>query len=1084
MAMKAHPFTVRTGVQFILLMSFPILVYGQITTGTIRGLVTDPDGNAIPNANVAVEEQNTSATIKTRTSTNGEYVVALLQPGMYTISVEATGFARGKHTDVTLNVRQTLQIDFQMALGRVSERVTVVATGAPVLQTASPERGDVLTQRVTEELPLNGRNFSQLAYLVPGTNQGPPGGIRTTGNGNETQRAGAEVIANGGRGSFNDYMIDGIDDRDESVGTVKVFPNLESISEFKVQTSNYGAEFAAGGAVVNVVTRSGSNALHGSAFEFFRNSGLDARQFFDVQQPPFHQNQFGFAIGGAIQKDKTFFFGDYQGLRIHRAQTSVATVPTAAERTGDLSDLSKIIYDPATYDPATNTRQAFNGNVVPSDRISSAAMGLLAYYPLPNLPGTSNNFRYAPLETTAQDQFDARIDHTISASDTFFGRVTYGRANVRWPEAISNGQITPAGYVGSLRNNTAPSGQATWQETHIFGPSMVNQFAVGYTRYSLNSSPVELGLNLASGIGLQGANTEPDASSLPSISISGLAGHSSGFQPEIVPQNTWQVSDTLAYIHGAHSMKYGVGVIKNDFGFFQLRAPAGSLDFNGAYTNNPANPSGTGDAFADFLLGLPHSSIKSVYTQGTPQVFFTEYGVFAQDEWRIHPDLTVDYGLRYDLFTPPVEKHNRQSDFDPSTGQMILAGTNGVSRAILDQRNHDFSPRIGFAYTVTPKTVIRSGYAMYYYNEQGTGSSARLFIAYPFASEFDVSCSATNPCLDLQKGIPGINAVQAQPIAVYIPQADQTSNAQNWNLTIERELSPSMSVSAAYVGTKGTHLFIALDENVAAPGPGPVAPRRPYPAWSTISSWEPRGNSTYNALQLEVKKRHSHGLWFEAGYTWSKSLDYGAGGNSSSGESRLNVQNPRDLSANRGLSNFDSRQRFTFSHIYDLPVGKGHGFLSSANQAEQILLGGWQLRGILTLQSGFPRTLNLATATANTGTFTRPDRICNGNLPAGQQTIERWYDTSCFVDPPIYQFGNAGRNIIIGPGLAEYDFGLTKDFRLTEKLGMTFRSEFFNLFNHPNFGLPDGSIGSRSAGTVTSVITNAREIQFGLRLHW
>lgn len=879
-------------------------------------------------------------------------------------------------------------------------------------------------------------------------------------------------------------MIDGIDDNDQSVGTVKVFPNLADISQFKVETANYNAEFAAGGAVVNVITRSGSNTFHGSAFEFFRNDALDSRAFFDASRPTYHQNQFGFSIGGPIQRNKTFFFGDYQGLRIHQATTSVATVPTVLERSGNLSDLSKTIYDPATYNPITNTRQPFVGNIIPSSRISPIAENLLTLYPIPNLPGTSNNFLYSPLRTTVQDQFDVRIDHTVSPSDTFFGRVTYGRANVRWPGSVANGKLKPIGFIGSLRNNTAPSAQATWQETHIFSPTMVNHFAAGYTRYSLNSAPVDLGLNMAQKLGLKGANTDPSSSSMASIFMSGLSGHSSDFQPEIVPQNTWQFSDTLAYVHGAHSMKFGFSLIKNDFGFFQLRAPAGLLNFNGTFTENPVSPSGTGDAVGDFLLGLPNSSTKSTYTQGTPQVFYTEYGAFAQDQWRVRPDLTVDYGLRYDLYTSPVEKFNRQSDFNPATGQMVLAGVNGVSRGIIHQRNHDFGPRIGLAYKLTPKTVIRSGYAMYYYDEQGTGSSARLFIAYPFAKEFDVSCSATNPCLNLQNGIPGIGAVQAQPIAVYIPKADQTANMQNWNLTIERELSHNMSVSAAYVGTKGTHLFEALDENVAVPGPGPIDPRRPYPTWSTISSWEPRGNSTYNALQLQFKKRYSRGLWFEAAYTWSKSLDYGAGGNSSSGESRDNVQNPRNFGANRGLSNFNSAQRFTFSHIYALPVGHGQHFLGQASGAEQALLGGWQLRGILTLQSGYPLSVNMSTTTSNTGTRQRPNRVCNGNLPTGQQSVQMWYNTSCFVAPAIYTFGNAGRNIIIGPGYTDYDLGLTKDFKLTEKLGMTFRSEFFNIFNHPNFGLPDGSIGSRSAGTITNVVSNAREIQFGLRFHW
>lgn len=1076
---------------FVILTAMPGLKsvgMAQVTTGTFTGLVTDPSGAAVPNATITVTEQNTGTSLETTTGSTGHYTAVLLKPGAYSITVRAPGFAPAKRTDLALQIQQTAEVDFQLELGQLAQEVKIMSGNTPLIQTASSEVGNVIAQEPTEQLPLNGRNFSQLALLVPGTNPGPVGGIRTQGNGNETQRAGAEIVANGGRGSFTNFMMDGLDNRDQSVGTAKVFPLVEAIQEFKVETSNYDAEFAGGGAVINVTTRSGSNTLHGSAFEFFRNSSLDARQFFDARRPGFHQNQFGFALGGPIRKNKTFFFGDYQGFRIHQAQTVLATVPTAKERAGDFSESPNTIFDPNTFDPVAKTRQPFAGNVINAGRMDPVARNLLALYPLPNLPSLGNNFRFTPLRATTQDQFDIRVDHTLSIKDTFFARVTDGRALVNWPSTppLKNGQINPEAFMGglSLRNNNAPSAQATWQETHIFGPKLVNHFAAGYTRFGLSVVPVDFGLNPAQSLGLNGANTDPIGSSMSTVSISGITGHSSSFVPEIVPQNTWQLNDTLAYVRGVHALKFGFSAIPNNFGFFQLRAPAGDLNFSGVYTNNPSSPSGSGDAFADFLLGLPNSSTKSVFTQGTPQEFYTEFGAFGQDQWRVSPNLTLNLGLRYDVFTSPTEKYERQSDFNPATGQIDLAGKNGVSRGILDTRKNDFSPRVGFAYTLTPNTVIRGAYGLFFFNEQGTGSSARLFIAFPFAAEFSVTCSATAPCLRLQDGIPPLNSLQAQPITVYIPRDDQTSNVQQWNLTLERQVTPNLVLRGAYVGSKGTHLFIALDENVAVPGQGPVPPRRPYPAFSTISSWEPRGNSSYNSLQLGAEERLSHGFWFLASYTWSKSLDFGGGGNSSDGDPRINIQDPRNLRGDRGLSNFDYRSRLSLGHLYQLPFGRGRRFLSGGGALREQVLGGWQIRGILTLQSGAPTTPVLTTATSNTGSFTRPNRVCNGNLPGSQRSIARWFDTSCLVNPPPFQFGNSGRNIIAGPGLATYDFSLDKDFHLSEKMGLEFRSEFFNIFNRANFGLPGRAIGSKTAGSINNVITNARQIQFALRLHF
>ena len=1055
-------------------------------SGTISGQVTDPTGAAVPNGQVKVTEQQTGVSVTRSTSNDGFYTVPFLKPGLYSIEVTVQGFATQVRKDIVLQINQVVQQDFKLQVGGVQQEVTVTG-GAPLLNTESTEVGNVIGQRTIQQLPLNGRNFSQLALLVPGTTMGPVGGIRQSGGGNETARAGAEVTTSGARGTFNLFTIDGLDDRDQVVGTIKVFPNLEGIGEFKVEVGNPDAEYATGGAVVNVITRSGSNEIHGSAFEFLRNQVMDARNFFDAAKPPFKQNQFGASIGGPIIKNKTFFFADYQGLRKHSSLTSILSEPTAAMRTGNFTGYPGVMYDPDTYNSATNTRTPFPGNQIPSNRIDPIGHNIAQIFPLPNLSGFANNFRFNPLTVQTQDQYDGRLDHTFSERDSMFARYTWGGAEVFFPRSlpvIKDGALNPLSFAGSNRLNHAPSTQATLQEIHSFSPALVNQIALGYTRWYLQVTPLDLGQNISTMLGLQGSNTSYVASGMASIGVSGLSGYSESSVPEIVPQNTYQLSDTLSYTRGAHSMKFGFSVVHNEFAFFQLSNSSGSLSYSGNYTNNPASPPGTGSGFADFLLGLPGSSSKASLVNGVPFLSYTEFGGFAQDEWRATTHLTVNAGIRYDLFTPPTERFNRQSDFVPGPGTEAVAGQNGASAALVQTRKNDFSPRLGLAYRLGDKTVMRAAYGLYYFNEQGTGGSARLFISYPLSQQYAVSCSATTPCLNTAQGIPTTLSSANLPSVVYTPTANQTSSMQQWNYTLERQLTPTLVIRGSYVGTRGNHLFIALDEDVAFPGPGAVASRRPYPQYASISSWEPRGISRYNALQLTAEKHFSAGLGFLATYTFSKSMDMGGGGNSASAESRNNVQNPRNLSLDYGLSDFNYPHRVTLSGEYDLPFGHGAKFLPGASRPLDMAVGGWALTSIVTIQDGPPGSLSMASSTSNTGTSQYPDRICNGNLSPSQRTVHRWFDTNCYAAPPIYTFGNAGRNVMIAPGLVTWDFGAHKDFRLTERFALTLRGEFFNILNKPNFAYPSTSIGSLTAGTITNVVTTGRQTQVALRLHW
>lgn len=1054
-------------------------------TGTISGQVTDPGGAAVPNAKVKVTEQNTGASESITTGADGYYTVSFLKPGVYTAEVTAAGFSTEVAKDLGLDIQRVVQQNFKLQVGALQQQVNVEGTAA-LLNTESVEVGNVIGQTSIDQLPLNGRNFSQLALLVPGTTPGPVGGIRQSQGGNETQRDGAEITTSGARGSFNLFTIDGLDDRDQVVGTIKIFPNLESIGEFKMQVANTDAEFATGGAVVNVITRSGTNGFHGSAFEFLRNQDLDSRGYFDGAKAPFRQNLFGGSIGGPIKKNKTFFFADYQGQRKHTATTAIDSEPTAAMRAGNYNGVDTV-YDPSTYNASTNTRTPFPNDTIPASRFDPVGANLLQVFALPNLPGVVNNFRFVPLTVQSQNEWDGRLDQTFSDKDSMFARYTYGGEDQKVPEDFpvqQNGVLNPLAFVGSSgRVNHAPSTQATLQEIHTFSPTLVNQIALGYTRWYLDVTAADIGNDTSQKLGLQGSNTSYEGSGLAVLSLSGYTGESaSNSIPEIVPQNTEQLSDTISWTHGQHAMKFGGSIIHNDFGFFQLTSPAGALTYTGTYTNNPTSTSGTGNPWADFLLGFPASSSKVSVPYGVPYLSYTEGGLFWQDQWRATTKLTVTIGTRWDLFTWPVERYNRQSDFNPSTGGILLAGQNGASRSLMGTHHDEFSPRIGIAYRLDDKTVLRTGYGLYFFNEQGTGGSARLFINYPDTQSYAVSCTSTVPCLNTETGIPNTLSPLNLPTEVYIPGQGLNSNMQQWNFTLEREITNSLVLRGSYVGSHGDHLYIALNEDVATPGPGAVAAREPWPQYSSISSWEPDGISNYNALQLSAEKRYAHGMSFLASYTFSRALDMGGGGNSASAESRSNVQNPKDVRAEYGLADFNFSQRFTFSGVYDIPVGKGRQFLSNANNVLNMVVGGWQADSIFLAQTGPPGTLTMATATSNTGTTQYPNRICNGALST--PTAHMWFNTSCYAAPAIYTFGNAGRNVMIAPGYWSWDFGVHKDFRITEKVGLTFRGEFFNILNNVNFAYPSTSIGSAAAGTITSIVGNARQIQFALRLHF
>ncbi len=1021
----------------------------QVDSGAVSGVVTDTSGAVVPGATVTITQTTTNITTVLTTNESGFYSAPSLRPGSYEVLVRGTGFRAQKSKPFDLRVQERLALNFKLEVGGVAEEVVVSAT-APLLESETSSLGHVVEEKMVSELPLNGRNFIQLATLGAGTLPS----TRTAERDN--------FIANGARAVQNSYLLDGVDNKNRIMGFDRgsaqiVQPIIDAIREFKVQTATFSAEFGqAAGGVVNVTMKSGSNNLHGNVFEFLRNSKLDATPYFQpvgTPKPLFIQNQFGATLGGPIIRNRTFFFGSWQSSREVNAAPQIGSVPTQAMRTG--------VFSRAVRDPIT--RVNFPNNTIPQNRWDPVSAKLLELYPLPNLPGEVRNFSYNPKERVNSDGYNVRIDHRLGDRDSMFGRLSLSRGANQLPNVLPD----PANHLGHV-DLTGLSWMVS--ETHTFSTNKVNELRFGYIYTS--SSQDTFAERLFDQFGIKGALNEPKIKGLPQFNINSLSGlgtqapgvlpisaSGSGNFPSDKSGKIYQLLDNFSWVRDRHTIKMGVDLDRVSMNVYATNNARPIFTFNGTYT---------GIGLGDFLLGYT----QQVQTSAQQQINTIQQNVYhsyVQDDWKATKRLTLNLGVRYEITTPFIEKDDKQSNLVLDQGPCYLqiiqvadAGKCGVGRALVHNDYNNIAPRLGLAFQLNQKTVIRSGFGVFYGRDENVGITRRLPSNPPWVNSSTFTGSQTVPAILLKDGIPATAGVggNANADVNTFPLNGRTTYVIQWNLNAQRELGGGFLAQVGYTGSQSHKLMQVVNVNQATPGTGDVN--------------APLGNSNYHALLAKLERRFSKGLSLLASYTYGHSIDDGRGGNEPGDTA---PQNMRDLAANRGSSNYDIRHRFVLSGLYQLPFGKSPGLRSA-------LIRDWQVSGIWSLQTGLPFTVTLTPDPTATGAAARPNRLRDGALPADQRSASRWFDTTAFVAPSCPCFGNSGRNILRGPGFANVDFSLVREFRFNERWRLQLRSEAFNLFNHPNLGTPASNIGAAGVGIIGAVVNSERQIQMALKLYF
>ncbi len=1114
-----------------------VLAFAQSDTGRIAGTVTDTSGAVVSGATITVTNVGKDRTVTVQSGGTGEFSVPILPPGHYKIEVKATNFKTATQ-EFNLEVGQVLPLDFSLTPGATTETVEVNAA-PPQVATDSSDLGAVIQGRQVIDLPINARNFTTLATLVPGVTRGnDTNGDATGASGNaETYRynssGGAALSVNGLRPQANNFLLDGFDNNESLVNTIIFFSAPDAIQEFRVETNVAPAEFGrAGGGVVNTAIKSGTNQIHGTVYEFFRNSALDANVWTSQQNPkknPFHQNQFGGSAGGPIIKNKLFIFGDYQGFRSSfPLPTDYASVPTVNERNSGFTDFSDtlssgiLIYNPTTHTP-------YPGNIITSP-LNPAAVNYLNAYPVPNCDNSINsnchfitqNYAVSRQSTQTIDDFDIRGDWTINAKDSMFVRYSYGNDNLTTSSRLPD---LPAGF-GSGTNPTKPWA-AVMEETHIFTPNLVNEFRFGYIHTEFGYTPPFDNVPLSANLGIVNANVDANGNPDPQLGGGALIGgfnnqleYTGDYGPYLVPQNTWQEADNLAWVKGKHTMKFGANILRRQVNFFRPLTGKGFFNLlgNGTTDNGPQLPDGSNVAMSgyeitDLLIGFTNNyQVGPVL--GDSETRNWEVGFYGEDSWRVTRRLTLNLGLRWDILTWPVEKFNRQANFDINTGHILLAGQDGNSRSFIPVSYHNFAPRIGFAYDLTGNgtTKISGGYGIFYFVDRG-GISNQLAQNPPFSGQVSygfnngyrvtftgqtttgtqtggicqTSCDATGATQSLpSKGPIQVDLNNPANVAISIATlpTNETPSVQEWNLQFERQLTDNMVLSIAYVGTKGTHLTTYYNYNRQAYDSPTCTVNFPTIGCSSaINTQATIGNSTYNALQISLNRRFTNGLQFGASYTWSHAIDDSPGAFDTYTANGGTPVDYRDLAAEKASSNLDTRNRFVLNGIYELPFGHGERYGAHWNGVTNAFLGGWQTNLILFIQSGTPFDV------IEPGNPTvRPDLV---GLPyAGLAPLE-YFNPAAFAAVPAngdgvaLRAGTFRRNVLVGPGYTDVDFSTFKNFKVGERFVIQFRAEFYNLLNHPQFVQPDYNFSDGNFGKLTNTRLNSqRQIQFALKINF
>lgn len=1052
----------------------------QVVNGTLVGTAFDPSGAVVPNASITLTNMNTRSSRTMKTDSGGSYVFSELPPAVYSIASTASGFKTTQITNIHLQVSQSVREDIHFSLGNASQQVRVTAPHV-LLDTQTSSEGLVITGQEIQNLPLNGRNYLQLATLAPGV-QGGSGDVNALGRGLE----GLDI--SGGRPDQASYLIDGVETRMLQLGNNSIFLSPEAIQEFKLLENNFDARYGQSSEIVSVVTKSGTNQFHGSAYEFLRNNHLDATPFFDnffgIKLPVYEQNQYGASAGNPIMHDKLFFFGNYEGLRIRQGNLLTSIVPTQAELNGDFSSVATPIIDPSTGQP-------FPGNIIPSSRISQAAKVFNRYIPAPNTSSASGiNYTTSPSTQRNDDQFTVRIDANLGSRDTMVGE-----------EIWYNSSLTTPGLAPLMGSTIPYRGQVfALHETHSISPTAVNVVTLAYNRAVGLVSWEHAPTNVNQAMGVGNLPNVPSLYGLPDMVMGGCCTFGGyPFEGGGV-QNVYQISDELSWTHGRHDLSFGTDLRRIQYQFPAASYANGIYEFYGFYSGN---------SIADYLLGIPFVAVAQQITS-ISNLRQSQLSFYAQDNFRMTHRLTLNLGVRYEYDQPMYEKNGKEGYFNfdqqkivvrvPSTFSTLPIPTSEISydpsfqRGIWHPQYLQFAPRVGFAYQLPANSVLRGGYGIFYTQTEGNQLQGKLDML-PLAYTSIVVGSVTNPpALSMSTLFPTLasQAVGGILSTFSVNPTDSRPYIQEWNFGLQHRFASSLMAGVSYVGSKGTHLVERIDANQAVlpPSPTDITPiqsRRPLPNWGDILDMGYGESSNYNALQAQIEKQFTNGLGFLVSYTRAHSLDTSTASDSGFATSH---QNSYDLAADYASSDFNEPQWLNLSYTYDLPFGTGKHFLSGINSKLNKVVGGWQVLGITTFADGTAGSVTVEGDRANTDPgypYNRANLVpgCknNGNLSGGHRTIQKWFDTSCFAVTPLGTYGNSGRNIIRQPGTNNWDLSLFKITPVTEKVSTEFRAEFFSVWNHPNFGGPTLDVQSPTFGNILSA-GGSREIQFALKILW
>jgi hypothetical protein len=1073
----------------ILLLALLTAAFGQQDMGVITGVVTDATGAIVPAARVTVTNRDTGEIRAVETSESGTYTVGPLRIGRYDIAVEKEGFKRSIQQEIELHAQDRVRADLRLEVGQIVESVAITAE-APLLQAETSSLAKVVEQREIRALPLNGRNFQQLAWLTAGVTPATASRDRESG-----------FNAHGQQMTQNSFIIDGIDNNNNVMGMQDrkmqvVVPSLDAVAEFKVQTSNFSAEFGKNsGAVMIVSIKSGSNEFHGTAYEYLRNDIFDSRDAFnyvdldgDGKADPaaLRQNQFGATFGGPIRRNKTFFFTSWEARRERYQQSDQAVVPTPDERNGIFSRSLAVINDPLT-------RQPFPDNQIPRSRFDATAVKVGELWPQPNFTGsgTRANFIRNPPWRVDRDNWDTRADHNLTDNDKLFARVSVARfKSVR--DSVFE-QPARGGQNNDRAIDANPARSVAFSYTRIIRPTLLNEFRYGFLRQVVDKRELsgEPFADLTAKYGINGVPAVGRLFGLPQFTLSGRIGYQNlgetGSMPNFKIHQVHQYLNNLSWNRGNHNFKFGTDLRWNRSDIFGGASSHGNFTFDGQFT---------GISLADFLLGMV--SQVNLTTQLTGQMRFRNYMFYALDDWKLTPRLTVNLGLRYELSSPWWEKHNNMNRLELSPGPnfntITTAGYCGDSwscRALVNTDTNNWAPRLGFAYQLRGQTVVRAGVGLFYGGQGSLGADGRGINNFPYNRSVTRQSSGGNPAILLANGVPaGFLGSPASPPPNNVNwtnwQEDFPSpQIAQWNVAIQQELVRDLSLTVAYVGSSSSYIMGAYNLNGSDPGPvATEVSRRLIPRWNNINFRSPYAHAGYHGMDVQLEKRYASGFSFTTSYNWSHSLDnaseqFGSGGGG--------LQSFKDFHSARGNSNFDIRHRFVAGAMWEMPFGRGRRWMNHGGVLNHIL-GGWQLSGLISSQTGHYFTVNVPNARTLLGATALadwwPDRVANPVLE--RRTADRWFDTTAFVLPRgpdgTYHFGNAGRAILNSDGLFNLDAGLMKNFQLTERFGLQVRWEAFNLTNTPTLADPNAAFGNPDFGKSRGTISTPRQMQFAMRL--